>query len=86
MFILNFLCSIQRWDELEVPKWKIGMSYFEQINANITDSMDWRESGAVTEVKDQGQCGSCWAFAATGEKKSNFSLVMNSFFMELKLK
>lgn len=42
--------------------------------SKLPASIDWRTKGVVNPVKNQGSCGSCWAFAATTTIESHFAI------------
>merc|ERR1711907_387063 len=50
------------------------MGYQKKQERRSPASIDWRTTDAVTPIKNQGQCGSCWAFSATEAIESQLAL------------
>jgi KDEL-tailed cysteine endopeptidase len=83
----NFTLGVNQFSDLTQEEYKstyvsgfngelggYGCKAFSSAASGAPLSIDWRAKGVVNPVRDQGQCGSCWAFATTANAESVWAI------------
>jgi len=83
----SFVVGLNRFADMTNDEYRVMLGYQRSANrtstgkpfrptsvSDLPPTVDWRTKGIVTPVKDQGQCGSCWSFSATGSMEGAHAL------------
>lgn len=87
--VLNYKLGINKFSDMTKEEFKVkhtGLKISNKprnivaldINQQPPASIDWRTKGIVNKVKDQGDCGSCWAFSAVAATEAAWAQAGNT--------